>query len=118
FLGPREPLERDAIEVQPFEGGRRQRLRTEVGLVRGTQLIPGVQRSRERTDGVDVSRPRHRGGVRARQGVARLRRKRVEGEPPEGRKGCLRGGNDRRADTEESNGQKLNLAPSRICRSG
>jgi hypothetical protein len=113
-----EPLQRDAVEVQPFGVARRQRVRAQIGVVRRAPLIPGVQRAGERADRADVGRARDRGGVRARDRVARLRRKRVEVDPWERRERCLRGGDDRRADADDSKYQKVNLRPRRTCRSG
>jgi len=113
-----EPLQRDAVEVQPFGVARRQRVRAQIGVVRRAPLIPGVQRAGERADGADVGRARDRGGVRARDRVARLRRKRVQVEMRERGKRGLRGSERRRADAEDSLDQKLNLSPRRIWRSG
>jgi hypothetical protein len=118
FRRPREALQRDAVEVEPLDRLRRQRLRAEIRLVRGTPLIPCMQRPRERADRTDVGRTRRRRRIRVRQRVARRRRKRVEGEPRKRRKGRLRGSSQYRADSDGSNYQKLNLTPRRICRSG
>ena len=114
----REPLQRDTVEVQPFGGPRRQRLRAQVGVVRRAPLIPRVQRARERADGGGIGRARHRGRVRARDRVARRRRKSVEGDLRKRGKRGLRGSECRRADAKDSLDQKLNLSPRRIWRSG
>ena len=52
----REPFEHDAVEIQPFETVGRQRLRALVGLMRGIELLPGLQHTGKRADGLGIGR--------------------------------------------------------------
>ena len=97
---PGEPPQDDGIEVEPVERGGRERLGARVRLVRGIPLFPRVERPRERTDGGDVSWPGCGVAVRARDRLARGRRKRVGCERRKGRKRRLREKRTRGADRQ------------------
>ena len=90
FVVSSETLQHDRIEIQPLERARRERLRADVRLVGGAPLLPCLQRLRELTYGIGVSRSRVRDFVHGRHRLARGSWVGIEGEMGQRRQRCLR----------------------------